>query len=533
VLAGLAHAASIASPLSLGRFQRGEPLWMLQPVALAVLVYWVLRAASSWQAARLGWLFATAWLAGSLWWLFISMHSYGGLAAPLAALAVLALAVFLGSYYAAACALFWRLQRWARRPVKEQRGRFQRELLQPLQMALPFAALWLLAELARGTWLTGLPWGAGGYAHVLGPLALLTRWIGVYGIGAVASVLAALLAVSAVLAKDNPQPMRGRWLFLMGIGASFLGSYVANMQRDQVLPALHNTAPFSIALLQGNIAQDEKFQHGSGVPLALDWYGEQLRMAQADLVIAPETAIPLLPQQLEAGYLDDITQRYRTGQPALLVGIPLGDAEHGYTNSVLGFTATQQPPYRYDKHHLVPFGEFIPPFFRWFTDALNIPLGDFARGSVGQPPLHWRGQRIAPHICYEDLFGEELAAQFSDAANAPTLLVNVSNIGWFGDSLAVDQHLNISRMRALEFERPMVRATNTGATAVIDPLGRVTQRLPPFTRAVLHAEVQGRSGPVTPYAQWVARYGLLPLWLLGLGYIGVVIVVAMRRADTG
>src|SRR5690606_25561008 len=173
----------------------------------------------------------------------------------------------------------------------------------------------------------------------------------------------------------------------------------------------------------------------------------------------------------------------------------------------------QAPPYRYDKHHLVPFGEFIPPFFRWFTQMMHIPLGDFARGGVGQPSLAWQGQRLAPNICYEDLFGEELAARFADPATAPTVLVNLSNIGWFGDSVAIDQHLSISRLRALEFERPMVRATNTGATAVIDHRGRVTHRLAGHTRGVLEAQVQGRTGAVTPYAWWAARAGLLPLWL--------------------
>jgi len=492
LLAGLAQAAAIALPFSLGRVSSGQPSWTLQIISLTLLLHCVLRAASAWRAALLGWLFATAWLAGSFWWLFISMHTYGGLAAPLAALAVLALAMGLGSYYAGACAVFWRLQ-------SRLAALFLRVLL--------FAALWLLAELARATWFTGLPWGAGGYAHVDGPLALLARWIGVYGVGAVAAFIATLLAL---LHQATPTAQ-----VVCAFGLSFLSGYFSFPQQGRVLPVEYNTPPLSLALLQGNIAQDEKFQHGSGVPQALDWYGKQIRMAQADLVIAPETAIPLLPQQLEPDYLSSLSQRYTEGAQALLIGIPLGDAGSGYTNSALGFAAGQTS-YRYDKHHLVPFGEFIPPLFRWFTDLMNIPLGDFARGSLGQSPFTWQGQRIAPHICYEDLFGEELAAQFRDTAHAPTLLVNISNIGWFGDSIAIDQHLNISRMRALEFERPVVRATNTGATAVIDAQGRVTHRLATHTRGVLHAEVQGRNGPVTPYAQWAVRWGLWPLWILAL-----------------
>jgi apolipoprotein N-acyltransferase len=156
---------------------------------------------------------------------------------------------------------------------------------------------------------------------------------------------------------------------------------------------------------------------------------------------------------------------------AALVGIPLGDEGQGYTNSVLGLAPSQPSPYQYDKHHLVPFGEFIPPFFRWFTAMMNIPLGDFNRGVLAPPSFAWAGQRIAPNICYEDLFGEELGARFADPASAPTLFVNFSNIGWFGNTVAIDQHLQISRMRALEFERPMVRATNTGATPSYDPAG--------------------------------------------------------------
>jgi apolipoprotein N-acyltransferase len=144
---------------------------------------------------------------------------------------------------------------------------------------------------------------------------------------------------------------------------------------------------------------------------------------------------------------------------------------------------------------------------------MNIPLGDFDRGAVGQPSFDWGGQRFAPNICYEDLFGEELGQRFDSAATAPTVFVNVSNIGWFGNSIAIDQHLQISRLRALEFERPMLRATNTGATVIIDHHGVVTHSLARYTRGVLTGEVEGRNG-ITPYAWWVARLGLWPWWLL-------------------
>ena len=160
---------------------------------------------------------------------------------------------------------------------------------------------------------------------------------------------------------------------------------------------------------------------------------------------------------------------------------------------------------------------------------MNIPLGDFTRGDVAQPSFVFKGERIAPNICYEDLFGEELARSFADPAIAPTLMVNLSNIAWFGDTVAVDQHLNISRMRALELGRPMLRATNTGATAIINAQGQVTHRLPSAVQGVLTAEVYGVHGPVTPYAQWVSVLGLWPL--AGVALMTLLIVAAMAHAS--
>ena len=175
----------------------------------------------------------------------------------------------------------------------------------------------------------------------------------------------------------------------------------------------------------------------------------------------------------------------------------------------------------------MPFGEFVHPLFKWFLSIVNIPLSDFNFGPVSQPSFDWQGQRLAPNICYEDLFGEELAARFIDPALAPTMFVNVSNIGWFGNTVAIDQHLNISRMRAVEFERPMIRATNTGATVIIDHRGQVTHALARHTRGVLTGEVAGRSG-ITPYAWWAARFGLWPLWLFSLLVAAVAFI--RRRA---
>ena len=506
VLAGLAQAASLAWPWppldSLG-LQTGQPVGWLQVLGVGALVLTLRSAPSARAAFGRAWLGSTAWLCATFWWLFISMHTYGGLAAPLAALAVLALAAALALYYALAGGLWWG---WRHAGV--------------LVQALAFASLWTLAELARGVLFTGFPWGAGGYAHV-DTLAALAPWVGVYGMGALAAATAVLL-VSA----------RWPWWLLVGIVVAVV---LPRVPRDWGEP----TGTLRVRLLQGNIAQDEKFAGDSGVPEALAWYGAEIRRALDDptprLVVAPETAWPVLPQQLPATYWRDLWAPGAAGASAALAGVPLGSFELGYTNSAWGWTpehaaraaaalgaepgeaglppAAQAALYRYDKHHLVPFGEFIPPLFRWFVDLMHIPLGDFNRGGLAQLTLDWAGQRLAPNICYEDLFGEELAAGFSDPTRAPTVLVNLSNIAWFGDSMAIDQHLQISRLRALELARPMLRATNTGATAAIDHRGRVTHQLPRLTRGALDAEVAGRDG-LTPFARWASRWGLWPvLWI--------------------
>jgi apolipoprotein N-acyltransferase len=427
------------------------------------------------------------------------------------------LAAFLALYYAAACALFVQLA-----PVNRA-GR-----------ATLFAALWLLAELARVALFTGFPWGQGGYAQLDGPFDNLAKLVGVHGLTFGIALLAAWLACGL-----PARPTRYRWLKNSVLAVAVFGAALVSNILDvgqsqtsfftQIYPApvSREQVPFTVALLQGNIPQDEKFQPTGGLPDALKWYGAQLLAATTSLVITPETALPVLPEQLPEGYLDALVNRFikpapGASQTAALMGIPLGSSQQGYTNSVIALKPSNTTTvYQYDKHHLVPFGEFVHPLFKWFLALVNIPLSDFNRGAISQPSFDWQGQRIAPNICYEDLFGEELAARFIDPAAAPTMMVNVSNIGWFGNTIAIDQHLNISRMRSIEFERPMIRATNTGATAIIDHRGHVTHSLPRHTRGVLVGVVEGRSG-VTPYVWWAARYGLWPWW----GLIFTIIFIA-------
>ena len=468
--------------------------WPLQLACIGLLAALAARRTPA-GAASLGWAYGTAWLAAGTWWLYVSLHDYGGLAAPLAVASVALLSAALALYLAAAVALWVRLRS----------GHAGRD-------AFLFGACWLLAELCRGVIFTGFPWVASGYAHVDSPLGGYAPWVGVYGLGAIGAALAAWLALA------RPAEARG-WIRVVVVAVAVLGVGLLAGRVSFTAPA----GSLSVTLLQGNVPQDEKFAT-EFLPRTLEWTREQLLGARADLVVGPETVVPLLPSQLDAAWWDEIARHFRDGRQAALIGIPLGNATEGYTNSVLGI-APGRPDYRYDKHHLVPFGEFVPAGFHWFVRLMDIPLGDFNRGPLAAPSFVVGSQRVAPNICYEDLFGEELAQRFGDPERAPTLFANVSNIAWFGRTDAVEQHLRISRLRALEFQHPMIRATNTGATAVIDHQGRVVAALEPWTQGTLDAVVEGRNG-LTPFARWASAFDLWPAWLLGAG---MVVVAAWRR----
>ncbi|MDB5817012.1 MAG: putative apolipoprotein N-acyltransferase transrane [Rhizobacter sp.] len=449
------------------------------------------------RAFILGEVFGTAWLSAATWWMYVSLHDYGGLPAWMAALSVALLCALLSLYLALAMAVF---VRWRHGSVAVD--------------ALRFGACWLLAELARAVLFTGFPWAASGYAHGAGPLASLAPWVGIYGIGFASAVLAALAGQALAIVPGWVVPLAA------GVVASMLLSIVGPGRFTQASGRL------ALTLVQTNVSQDEKFAV-ERMPENLAWLKQQLLAAKGELVVAPETAVPLLPADLDPAYWTPLLERFQAGPQAALIGLPLGSYEQGYTNSVAGVSRESRAApdgfYRYDKHHLVPFGEFIPTGFHWFTEMMNIPLGDFNRGPIVAPSFDVPGaggnvERVAPNICYEDLFGEDLAARFRDAPTAPTIFANLSNIGWFGDTSAIPQHRQISRMRTLEFQRPMVRATNTGSTVVIDHEGRVTASMPPFTRGSLEAEVEGRVG-LTPFARWAGWAGLWPPALLAIALL--------------
>ena len=277
--------------------------------------------------------------------------------------------------------------------------------------------------------------------------------------------------------------------------------------------------PVLIRLVQGNIPQSEKFdaaliERGMADYIMMSRLPPKEEGREPQITVLPETVVPLLQDRVHPNIWSEFLQVAKERDTTILMGVPLHDHQDGrnrYTNSAIAFDAqtslqdlvSAQPPGRYDKAHLVPFGEFIPTGFRWFVDMMTIPLGDFDRGPLGQTPMHIAGLHVAPNICYEDVFGEEIiqAVKPDVAQGGASVLVNMSNLAWFGDSWALRQHLQISRMRSLETARPMLRATNTGMTAAIDANGTVRAVLEPHVKGVLDVEVQGRAG-LTPYVRW-------------------------------
>ncbi|WP_156226297.1 apolipoprotein N-acyltransferase [Herbaspirillum chlorophenolicum] len=465
-------------------------LWPLQIVALAWLFHQTIAAPQAGARRHFlqGWLYGFGWAAAGVHWLYISMHDYGGMPAWMAALAVALLALYLGLYAGGAMALAgWLRKHWSSSPLT--------------MGLLMLPALWALSEWARGWIFTGFPWLVSGYAHTTGPLAGFAAVGGVYGVGWIAALVAGALALLwQGLRRKGAAGVAIRVGMPLGAVLVLCAGGLALRQIAWTTP---QGQPISVRLLQGNIPQEMKFSNDALVS-TLTMYEQMITAEPADLIATPETAIPLLPQQLPPAYLARLVRFAQTSGSHLALGIPLSDAPMQYANSVLGFgpeAGSAASPYRYDKHHLVPFGEFIPLGFRWFVDMMHIPLGDMTRGDAVQSPFAVKDQWVLPNICYEDLFGEEISGQLRDAYRAgqpqASVLLNLSNIAWFGNSIALPQHLQISQMRTLETGRPMLRATNTGATAVIMPGGGLDE-LAPYTRGTLAAKVQGYAGQ-TPY----------------------------------
>lgn len=459
-------------------------VWPLAWAALAGLWVLLARADTRWQGFCTGFAWGLGSFVAGVSWLFVALHRYGGMPAPLAAAAILLFCAYLALFPGLAGAAF---VAWRRRSA--------------LADALLAGALWTLGEWLRGVLFTGFPWLAQGYTQT--PPSPLAGWlpiIGVYGVGALVAGTAAGLALA------------GR-AFLKPVGLT-VALLAAGAGLSQIRWTTPVGEPFQVALLQTNIDQALKWD-----PERLSgWLDHNLALVEAQtapLVVLPETTLPILADQLPPGYLTRLSAAARNRQGHLILGVFIRSAAGEVYNAALALGGGAVQAYR--KQHLVPFGEYSPPFFRWFYDWVHIPLSNQTRGAPDQPAMLVGDQRIAVNICYEDVFGEEIIRALPDA----TLLLNLSNLAWYGDSLAQPQHLQIARVRALETGRTMLRSTNTGMTAVVTPAGEVAAALPAFQTGALQVQVQGYGG-LTPYA----RFGNLPVIAASLA----ILAFAIRRS---
>jgi apolipoprotein N-acyltransferase len=563
IAAGLIHALCFAAgPL---------PAWSLaavQTLMLAVLAHQTLNASSVRRALLQGWLFGFVTYALGVYWIFISLHTYGLMAAPLAAGGVLALAAYLGLYTALACGLARyllpdrlydrrhdrlhdpkRAHRHAAMSQTPETVEVREAIVAPpksrlapqtqvLLAAITWAGTWATFEWWRGFVLTGFPWLNIGYAHIDSPLAGWAPVLGVYGMALAAAFVSAALAM---LPRCRGGTRLNRYAATTLFAAVALALCGWGLQQIDWSHA--NGKPLSVRLVQGNVEQSEKFdptlvEHGLMQHMNLVTLPPAAGQPAPTLTLMPETVLPVFQDQADPKVWQIWLRIAAERNTTIVMGVPLHRHDAGaetYTNSAIGFDA-QTPlaqlldgdtAMRYDKRHLVPFGEYVPTGFRWFVDAMKIPLGDFDRGPTRQTPFPIADQHLALNICYEDLFGEDLLPALQPGENGDpgaTILANISNLGWFGDSWALEQHLNIARVRTLEAARPMLIATNTGITGSIDSKGHVLARLPTHRADILAVTVQGMAG-FTPFA----RYGDKPV----LALLALILIFAFGRRFSG
>jgi apolipoprotein N-acyltransferase len=475
---GIALVAGLAFPFAFAPFGQ---FW-LAIAALGVL-FWLWETSPR-EAAWLGLFFGLGAFGFGTHWLYHSVRTIGGTPLPVAIPLLAALVAILAAYVALCGYLAARF-----RPRSHW-----------LASVFFIPALWVLIEWARGWLLSGFPWLAAGYSGIDGPLRAWAPVAGVYGVSLATAIVAGTLPALAVGAARDRR-IAGSVLFAVTLATWGVTG------RSWTAPAGNL---LRVALVQGAIPQAMKWRPEEQLSTLARYQLLTLELADAELVVWPEAAIPA-PDDLVPTYLRAMTALAHERNQQLLVGVLTHDAERDeYRNSL---RALGEPAGVYHKRHLVPFGEYfpVPSFVRSWLRLMSLPYEDITAGDARQEPLVAHGTRIAPTICYEDIFGDEQRVFLPESG----LLVNVSNDAWFGDSIAPHQHLQMARMRALETGRYMLRSTNTGITAIIDEQGHMLKQAPQFKPFVLLGRVQPFAG-ATPYV----RFGDYPVLMLATLLIG-------------
>ena len=475
----------------------------LLPIATLALLFALWRdAATPRAAAALGFAYGAGLFGAGVSWIAIALERFGGMPAPLAALGIAGFCAYLALWPALAGYVAARAA-----PAGDLR-------------LLAAAGAWTFAEWLRGFVLSGFPWLAAGHAQLPG-----STLAGFAPVGGVFLVTLAVAIVAALLAGAIEAMARGAGRRAAGALAGAAAMFAAGAALDTIAWTRPHAAPIAVSLVQGNIPQEEKFDPHLR-ERAFRLYAELVASTQGALVVLPESAFPVFAHEVPQATIDALGATMAARGGDVLVGMfvlrppEAGESQPRIHNSVvsLGVAPTQL----YRKRHLVPFGETIPakPLVGWVIErVLAIPLSDQTPGPDDQPPFAIAGERLAVNICYEDAFGDELARWSRDA----TILVNVTNDAWYGRSPGAWQHNQIAAMRAKETGRPMLRATNTGVTSVIDADGHVRVHLPWFRRGILETTVAGRTGQ-TPFM----RFGNLPVALLSLALVALAYGVARR-----
>jgi len=533
-LLGVLYAASFA-PGPIDDFA----LPWLQFLVLAGFVHQIWGSASLKKSLLTGFVFGWAGFTVGLYWLTISMHVYGQMPIILAVLALLLFAAYLALFPALAAGL----THWLKVSPRASEG-----ALSPLAIVMQastWASAWTLTEWLRSTLFTGFPWLNTAYGQTSGWLAGWATVGGAYGTTFVTAwvcgAVAATLAAEAQQNKTAFTPKRGLAvaiaIVVLFVGASLQQTTFTEPKGESLI----------VRLVQGNIDQGAKFNDASfadAIEHHLNLAGHRPEPNDQTnttnpanpvpitpaLILLPETVVNRFAQQVDASIWQQWVDLADQDHATILMGVPLFDTyTREYTNSVISVKpgdawqrlAAGVPIHRYDKQHLVPFGEFVPWGFRWFVDLMQIPLGDFTRGALNQPSFVINQQRVAANICYEDVFGHELLPAVKQGA---TILANFSNLGWFGDSVALRQHWQMARFRAIETQRPMLRSTNTGMTGAINEFGQPIAILPAMVAGYLDVQMQGRTG-LTPYVRW----GDYPFLMLACGILILALFGRRRR----
>lgn len=459
---------------------------------LAVLFWQWQREATARGAASTGFAFGLGLFGAGTSWLYIAIVTFGGMPAPLAFVAIAVLTAYLAGWPALAGWIAARLtpaRSWPRLFVA--------------------AGAFTSAEWLRGYVFTGFPWLAIGYSQV--PDGIVRGYAPVGGVYLVTLALTLVAALIAYFADSLSESGRRMPWAVAGVVLAVAGAGNALSHIEWTRPS---GSPLAVSLVQGNVMQNLKFDP----QFRADTYDRYLRLvgqSRGRLIVLPESAFPVFSDEVPDAVLLSLIRTANARDGDVLLGLFTAEApepgsdEPRYYNTVVALGTSELQFYR--KHHLVPFGETIPlkPVVGWLMrSVLAIPLADQSRGSASQPALAVAGERVAVDICYEDAFGAELIHSARDAH----LLVNVTNDAWYGHSIAALQHEQIAAMRALEFGRPMLRATNTGITSAIGGDGREIARLPWFTTGVLEVVVTGRTGE-TPYVR-IGDAGVLLLCAL-------------------